>query len=319
MDLSRRAFLKETVVLPAGAALLGGCASGVSLNLSKPYSFDQQEGVRIPWPGLEETLRVWVVGDTHLALHDARDDMHADFYRRLSQRAGKGKELFEAMLARAKAERPDALILVGDIISFPTLANVEYLKSLLDACGIPYFYVAGNHDWHFEGDKGNDLEQRKRWTKMRLAPLYQGENPLMYSRRVKGVRIVMIDNSAYHVLPEQVDFWRQEADKGDPVLLGMHIPFWHPGWSVLTCACPTWGAATDPYAEIERRERWAERLLPSTFEFRQAVLDTTNLVGVFSGHMHKVQLASENGQNMFTTSENRKGYFMDVRIGKVTV
>ena len=29
----------------------------------------------------------------------------------------------------------------------------------------------------------------------------------MYARMVKGVRMVMIDNSAYHVTPEQLAFW----------------------------------------------------------------------------------------------------------------
>jgi len=132
---------------------------------------------------------------------------------------------------------------------------------------------------------------------------------------VKGVRIVAIDNSAYHVLPEQVAFWKAEAAKGDPIALMMHVPFWHPGWSVCSCACPTWGAATDPYWEIERRERWAERLTPSTFEFRDAVFATPNLVGVFTGHHHVLQFAEADGKGCFTTPSNREGKFLDVRIG----
>lgn len=49
---------------------------------------------------------------------------------------------------------------------------------------IPCRYIAGNHDWHFEGS-GPDIPQpelRRRWIK-KLAPLYAGENPDGYSCR----------------------------------------------------------------------------------------------------------------------------------------
>lgn len=314
--MNRREFL-------AGAAFAGAAgwaakgARGEEVAVVRPasrtWSYDGQ-AVRIDCPGLREGVRVWVVGDTHFALRDARDDAFAEHCRRMGQWGAK-KEAFEKMLARAARERPDMLLLVGDILSFPTLANVEYVKARLDGCGVPWFYVAGNHDWHFEGDAGSDLAQRAKWTKDRLAPLYGGADPLMASRVVKGVRIVAIDNSAYHVLPEQTAFWKTEAAKGDPVALMMHIPFWHPGWGVFTCGCPTWGAATDPYWKIERRERWAERQMASTFAFRDAVFATPNLVGVFTGHEHCLQFAQAEGAACFGTPSNRNGAFLDVRIG----
>jgi hypothetical protein len=199
-------------------------------------------------------------------------------------------------------------------VSFPSLASVEHLRAELDKWDIPWFYVAGNHDWHFEGDSGSDMEQRERWIGRRLKPLYKGENPLMYSRMVKGVRMVMIDNSVYHVLPEQLEFWKREAAKGDPVALFMHIPLWLEGWGVTTCGDPTWGAATDPYWEIERRERWAERLMPSTYEFREAVMNTPNLVGVFTGHRHKLMVGQTDGALFFSVPWNRDGSCMEVRL-----
>lgn len=309
--MNRREFLKGAALVgTVGSLPCAGRAEPSCAVAPKNWSYDGKV-VRIPCPGVQGSLRAWVIGDTHFALRDARDDAYADYYRRMGQWCPK-KEPFEKMLAKAQAEKPDVLLLVGDIISFPTLANIEYVKGRLDGCGVPWFYVAGNHDWHFEGVPGSDIAQRAEWTKRRLTPLYQGADPLMASRVVKGVRIVAIDNSVYHVLPEQVAFWKAEAAKGDPIALMMHIPFWHPGWSVCTCACPTWGAATDPYPDIERRERWAERLLPSTFEFRDAVYSTPNLVGVFTGHEHCLQFACEAGQNFFTVPSNRNGDFLKV-------
>ena len=310
--MDRRDFLR----LGAGGAVVAaaGCVRAPDKAPDKAYSFDPHRGLRISWPGLAKPVRLRMVADTHFGLHDARDDRYADNYRRMAQWGAK-KEPFEKMLASAKERKPDLLVLLGDNISFPTCANVEYLKSALDACGLPWTFVAGNHDWHFEGEEGSDFEQRDKWTKGRLAPLYQGESPLACSRVVNGVRIVMIDNSLYHVLPEQLAFWQAEIAKGDPTCLCMHIPFWQPGWSVTTCACPTWGAATDPYWQIERRQRWAEKLMPSTFAFREAVLSAPNLVGVFAGHEHVWQFARERGQNLFTVVGNGKGDYLDVTIG----
>ena len=311
--LNRLDFLKGLSLSSLAAAT--GCVSASGGDaFDKPFSLSRPGVLHVPFPGVAEDVRIWVVGDTHFALHDARDEAWSGHYRRMAQWPA-AKEPFERMLARAAKERPDLLLLVGDNISFPTLANIEYLKAKLDGCGVPWMYVAGNHDWHFEGDSGSDIEQRARWTSARLGPLYQGADPLMASRVVKGIRVVTIDNSVYHVLPEQVEFWKQEAAKGDPVVLAMHIPFWQPGFDGGTCCAPGWGAATDRYWEIERRERWAERLMPSTFAFRDAVLSTPNLVGVFAGHIHVFQSARAHGQNLFTVPANGKGDFLDVRIG----
>jgi len=310
MTTNRRDFLRGAASF---CLLSGGCRSFRD-DAGRGYALDGTGKLTVDWAGLAEPVRFWVIGDTHFALRDARDDDHAEHCARMGQ-WGAGKEPFEAMLARARKEKPDLLVLVGDNISFPTLANVEYLKTSLDGCGVPWIYVAGNHDWHFEGDEGSDFAQRARWTESRLKPLYQGANPLMASRVVKGVRFVMIDDSLYHVLPEQLDFFRAEAAKGDPVCLCMHIPLWRPGWGIFTCGCPTWGAATDPYWQIERRQRWAERQTPSTFAFREAVLGTPNLVGVFAGHIHALQAARERGQNLFTTSGNGNGDHLDVTVG----
>ena len=282
----------------------------------KGYALQGDGRLTVDWPGLEGPLRFWVIGDTHFALRDARDEEHAEQCARMSRWAAE-KGPFEAMLARAKEEKPDLLVLVGDILSFPTLANVEYVTGALAASGIDWMYVAGNHDWHFEGDTGSDLEQRDRWIGRRLKPFYPTDaDPLMHSRVVKGVRFVAIDDSAYLIRREQLEFWKAEAAKGDPIVLLMHIPLFAEGWGVFTCGCPFWNAANDPYWKIERREKWrAEGPTAESFAFREAVLSTPNLVGVFSGHIHALMCARLRGQNMFSVADNRRGQVLDVRIG----
>ena len=311
MKISRRDFIGATAAFAAAAGCTcPRCSIGKT---DRPFSLDGRCTLRVPVAGLKQPVNFRVVGDTHFNFHDGRDDAHADNYKRMARNPTPGDVLAKAM-NRAREAQADIVLLVGDIISFPTLANIDHLRAELDRCGLPWLYVAGNHDWHFEGDSGSDFEQRARWIERRLKPLYQGENPLMYSRLVKGVRMVMIDNSLYHVTPEQLAFWKQEVAKGDPVALFMHIPLRLEGWNITTCGHPDWGAATDPYWQIERRERWAERLMPSTYEFREAVLDTPNLVGVFTGHKHKLMVGQAGRALFFSVPMHREGRHMEVRL-----
>lgn len=266
-------------------------------------------------PELKECVRVCFASDTHLALHDERDDAYAGNYARMAQ-CGGDPAAFSKMLSTASAEKADLVALTGDTVSFPTLANVEFVAGELGKCGLDWIYTAGNHDWHFEGDSGSDAEQRARWIERRLLPLYPGKvDPLMYSKVVKGVRFVAIDNSIYHITEAQLAFWRSEAAKGDPTVLLMHIPLWTEGLdTIFTCGNPKWGAATDPYWQIERRERWAERQCDATFAFRDEVLSTPNLVAVLTGHEHRHLCSCSCGKHLFAIPANFKGYHWDVCI-----
>ncbi len=314
MKTSRRDFIGATAAFAAAAGCTGPrCSIGKT---NRPFSLDGRCTLRMPVAGLKEPVNFLVVGDTHFNFHDGRDDAHADNYKRMARNPTPGDVLAKAM-NRAREAQADIVLLVGDIISFPTLANIDHLRAELDRCGLPWLYVAGNHDWHFEGLPGSDEAQRAEWAPKRLAPLYRGLDPFMSSRVVKGVRFVAIDNSIYHVSERQLAFWKAEAAKGDPIVLFMHIPLWLDGWGrqgLFTCGNPEWGVATDPYWEIERRERWAERQSPSTFAFRDAVLSTPNLAAVMTGHIHTVLAGCERGKYMFTTPTNRKGEFLDVRL-----
>jgi hypothetical protein len=119
---------------------------------------------------------------------------------------------------------------------------------------------------------------------------------------IKGVRIVAIDNSTYLLNRAQVDFWKAEAAKGDPIVLIMHIPLYVKSGHKAYCGSPYWGADLDWSWEIERRPRWAKEPNPETLEFREAVLSTPNLVGVFTGHIHQPISMQENNQNMFSVA-----------------
>jgi predicted phosphodiesterase len=318
---------RDFICLGGAAVALSTSASASQRTSSATPAFDKEYFINwdrailnIAWPGIKEKPRFRVIGDTHFNYFDERDKEYAGNYARMSGVTGKKVHLpsqaphkyFEQAVDTAKKDGVDAILLVGDILSFPTLANVEYAKKKLDECGVPWIYIAGNHDWHFEGVPGSDMEQRAEWIPARLTPLYRGANPLFHSRVVKGLRLVMIDDSTYEVTEEQLAFWKAEAAKGEPVVLLMHIPLWTEGWGLFTCGNPEWGAAKDPYWQIEKRHRWAPRQTPTTFAFREAVLNTPNLAAVLTGHIHTFLAAQERGRLMFSAPCNISGAYLDV-------
>lgn len=313
MDFSRRNFMV------ASLAALGGCKLGDGGDACgraylADFAYGPQKGkLLLKVKGIRESVRLCVLGDSHLALHDARDDAYADNYKRMAKGPGDPQKFTET-LAQAKKDKADLAMLLGDIISFPSHKNVEFVRSELDRSGVDWMYVAGNHDWHFEGVPGTDVEQRRKWLPARLGPLYPpGTNPLGYSRVVKGIRIVAIDDTVYHILPEQLAFWESEIAKGDPTILMTHIPIWTEGWDYWTCGSPDWGAKIDPCWQIERRERWAERQAAESFAFRDSVLRAPNLIAAFSGHIHTLMMA-RGAVNQFSVPCARKGDHFDVTI-----
>lgn len=313
MDCSRRNFMV------ASLAALGGCKLGDGGDADgraypADFAYGPQKGkLLLKVKGIRESVRLCVLGDSHLALHDARDDAYADNYKRMAKGPGDPQK-FSETLSQAKKDKADLVMLLGDIISFPAHKNVEFVRSELDRSGVDWMYVAGNHDWHFEGVPGTDIEQRRKWLPERLGPLYPpGTNPLGYSRVVKGIRIVAIDDTVYHILPEQLAFWESEIAKGDPTILMTHIPVWTEGWDYWTCGSPDWGAKIDPCWQIERRERWAERQAAESFAFRDSVLRAPNLIAAFSGHIHTLMMA-RGAVNQFSVPCARKGDHFDVTI-----
>jgi len=243
-------------------------------------------------PLVHEHCRLAMIGDYHCTLADSRDDEYKENYARVAQYCYHEMETLRKMIQKA-GENSDAVLLAGDIISFPAFENVEALASVIQESPVPCLYIAGNHDWHFEGVPGSDREQRDLWISKRMLPLYNGRNPLGYSVTVKGIKIIMIDNSIYHILPEQLAFVEKELSDGIPALFCMHIPIYLPlpgrkESSVVDYGCgnPAWGAATDPYWEIEQRERWAEKQTPETAVFCRLLTESKNVLGIVAGHTH---------------------------------
>ena len=276
-------------------------------------------------PDLTEPLRVLLVADTHLFLDDVRGEPFRQYSGRMAKAYNHTKhfqtgapthpqEGFENALKVGRESQADLLALVGDIFSFPSEAAIEWVRDRLAAAGLPYLYVAGNHDWHYEGLPGSLDSLRSTWIQQRLLPLYQGRNPLMAAYDVGGIRFLTIDNSHYEILPAQLKFFRAQVRTGQPLVLFVHIPLYAPGRPLgFGCGHPDWCAQNDRNFELERRPRWPESgHTRVTLDFHREVFAAANLLGVFAGHTHRASVDLVNGTPQFVTDANATGAYLDL-------
>lgn len=274
--------------------------------------------------------RIFHITDTHLSMDDERGEKYQNFSKRMAGayksnshfQTGEpytSKESFTQTLQTAIEYNADFLTLTGDIFSFPSQAAVEWAFQKLDDCGIPFAYVAGNHDWHYEGMQGSLAQLRETWANKHLHTMYQGNNPFYASYDFHGIRFVCIDNSTYEILPEQLAFFKKQAELDIPIILLMHIPLYMPGRPIgYGCAHPEWGAESDRGYEAEGRERW--RLgghTEVTFDFYDQVFSAPNLLTVLAGHTHDPALDVKNGIPQIVSGHNATGYYTEIRIDAV--
>lgn len=274
---------------------------------------------------ITERFTIIMLADTHLF----RDDQRGDAFRQYSGRMAKAynqtqhfetkaptnpEECFVNTLDIAKKEKAKLIALIGDIFSFPSEAAIDWAAQKLQSCGLPYLYVAGNHDWHYEGMRGTMSNLRATWIQKRLLPIYQQDNPLMTKRELNGVKLIALDNSDYQITEEQLTFFRREIAAGKPTILMLHIPLYAPERSVeFGCGHPDWGAKTDKNFELERREQWPIKGHTSTtITFYKEVLGADNLMGVLAGHTHKFSVDILNGIPQIVTLANATGAYLKV-------
>ena len=325
--MKRRTFLGAATGSAGLTALSGPQAIGddASAQRSQTFSMDGHQ-VRIYSTAITQPVRLMVVADTHLFTDDDRGAPYHQYSARMAAAYHETKHFlsgestspsasFTDVLQLANREDFNFVALVGDIVSFPSEAAIDWVRDQLAALQRPYLYVAGNHDWHYEGMPGTLEELRATWIEKRLQPLYQEQQPLMARYEVGDVAVLAIDNSHYQILPEQLAFLRREIASAGPFVLTCHIPLYAPGRSVgFGCGHPGWGADSDRNHQLERRPRWPERHTQVTMDFHREVFAAPNLLGVFAGHIHRRSVDVINGIPQFVTDDNASGAYLDVRL-----
>ena len=324
MPIDRRHFLGAGATLALAGAVPSVLNAAPAGGGRRDFSVDRTS-IRYRVPGIARASRLMLVADTHLFRDDARGEPFRQYSARMAAAYNRTRHFqtgeatdpeteLVAALGRARENRVDRVALVGDLLSFPSEAAVEWVQARLADAGVPHLYVAGNHDWHYEGMPGSLEELRSTWIYRRLLPLYDGRDPLAAACDVGEVRVLAIDNSHYEILPVQLEMLRAEVRSGRPLFLLVHIPLYVPGRPVgFGCGHPEWGSASDRNHELERRPRWpASGHTEVTLAFHREVFAAPNLLGIGAGHIHRPSIDLWQGVPQFVTEANAVGGFLDI-------
>jgi len=328
--MDRRNFINSLFAASAGLGMYNFRPSLFHSETGKlsarPLNYSYQDNtVTFYITGLETPQKIIQITDTHLWRDDSRGEPFREYSKRMGAAYNSTKHYktgadtnpeksFVEALDYAVDSKADLIAFTGDIFSFPSEAAIEWAYSELQKRKIPFVYTAGNHDWHYEGMKGSSQELRNTWIKNRLEVMYQGNDPLMYSFDLKGIKVIMTDNSVYDLLPAQYDFLLKQEKENIPYILMMHIPMYVPGKG-YGIGDPSWGAAKDKGYEVERREKWPESgHLRSTFGFYNTLISSQNLLGIFAGHTHSRFIDVINGLPQFVSNANATGAFTVINI-----
>lgn len=343
-DMKRKIFLKKlslglaaSVFFPANVFSLGQVKNALKDTRSgwlKTSHEGDDFNTAINCSAIEGNIKIFHIADSHISVLNNGKSEYPQFSARMDGAylnpehylTGQKKtklEHFDEILKKARDEKADLLLLTGDILNNPSVYGVEYLLDKLEQTGIEYLYTAGNHDWHFEGMKGSADELRNEWINKRLLPLYKGNNPLYYSKIINGINFVMIDDSTYQISKEQLNFFRQQATLGYPIVLSLHIPLYQPedqfNNELYTIGDPRWGFDYDRENYItERRERWSvEGNRRETIEFLLEVVSCKNLIAVLAGHDHSAMNKKLSpSANMYLTKASYSGAHRLIEIKK---
>lgn len=329
--MDRKHFIRSASAWMAGAGLMGPAAfANDAVDRDRPdrgsFSLDGTK-LRFFHPSIRQRESFLMLADTHLFRDDARGEPFRTYSGRMAKAYNRTRHFqsgaetdpescFRTSLEHAVQKGFSRLALVGDILSFPSEAGVEWTLQQLAATGIRHLYTAGNHDWHYEGMEGSSNELRRQWSAERLKPLYGSNDPLFHLEPMGDADLLLIDNSTYEILPGQLEFFRERERKGRPMLLLLHIPLYVPGRPLgFGCGHPDWKAANDRSWQLERRQPWRmEGHTRTTMAFHRAVFRSEHVMGILAGHIHSPSVDVVEGIPQIVTEANARGAHLEVEL-----
>ena len=240
--------------------------------------------------GLPQPFSVLHISDTHLtAVYDDEPEYLVTFAKKRSKTfGGRQEEALRDSLAWAKMN-VDYVIHTGDFIDFQTRANLDIVKKVfgeenaLAAC-------LGNHEFQrrIPGEKIDEssiagLREYGALSMKLLADTFPFDISLQ-STVVNGVNFVTLNEVVGFVTEKHVARFHAEVEKGLPIVLCMHCPFF----------TAELARASSKYWQFNRKFRHDnpgpmnsyQTNDPVTRDFIAYLKSEPLLKGILTGHMH---------------------------------
>lgn len=194
-------------------------------------------------PGLKQDYEIWFMADAHITLvgdeeSDEITQYAAERTPGFANNMGVSSDaIFSAFIDEANEEQPDMILFGGDILDFPSEANLAFLQSELDRLMVPYVFTMGNHDWTFPWEYMTPEGSEK------YRPLYDGyrygnwkeaqgvtvvntfENGFAGLIELSDMVILSMDNSSNQVALEALEVVEMAYATEKPIVLLQHVPY----------------------------------------------------------------------------------------------
>ena len=264
-------------------------------------------------PEVSREYEIWFFSDSHIIIPDENASEQLQTYTAERQPVFaneigvESSKIFSDFIELANQEKPDMVLLGGDIVDFPSEANMKFLKEELSKLTVPYVYAMGNHDWTFpweymtpEGTEkyrpeydwlmcGNfikKMEDTGTVESLEIADdMLNVKNVLSdsYSTVVEldDLVILSVDDSSNQVSDECVDEIEYALLLDKPVILMQHVPF--STEKLIEEAKNYWGNPVTLGMQIHGG------IAPNQISadlFGESRDDETNIRVVLSGHVH---------------------------------
>ena len=238
--------------------------------------------------GLTEPVRVLHFSDTHLTLADLRDgDRKMALAEARYECFPNAEDVLQFASAQAKAlELP--IVHTGDLCDFVSQANIEAARAFTDEHDV--FMVAGNHEFSlYVGEAWEDETYRNQ--SLAAVQSAHKNNIRMASRIIGGVNFVALDNGYYLFDEAQLQFLKEQAALGLPMVLMMHVPLYDPalydyelarapGCAYL-CGVPE--EKMTHYDEYRFRQQKADEITLETIRY---IAEEPLVKAILTGHLH---------------------------------
>ena len=245
--------MKKIIWIIIAAACLCACGKEEIINESQPDEAKNETGSiteageYITWDekelsvsGLNKEYEIWFLADSHMTL--CNSDEAEEIIEYAAQRtAGFVNEMgvssdliFSEFIDAANEEKPDMVLFGGDILDFPSEANVSFLKAELDRLEVPFVFTMGNHDWTFPWEymtpQGSEmyrpmLEEYMHGNFDETNSSNVMSNSYANMIELEDLIVLSVDDSSNQVAAEALEAIEAAYALDKPIILMQHVPF----------------------------------------------------------------------------------------------
>lgn len=189
----------------------------------------------IPVKGLKKDFKILHFTDLHACALDeteksAMEPVRRDYIPPRQGLFGGGRPYpseaaLPALIRYGEEISADLILMTGDIIDFPSEANLNLLKTCVDSCRVPVLFITGNHDWSYADDYHTEGAAATYLTRVDAisncvdhAVIYESD----------AVLVCAVDSGLHRIRKETLAVYltaaRRAKAEGKALILALHVP-----------------------------------------------------------------------------------------------